>query len=78
MRCEKCGTQNPPGFTLCIFCKAELEEEVQEEDITYGYLVCSECKGYYELQEGESPEDYYECECGGKLIFHWYKEEFLE
>jgi DNA-directed RNA polymerase subunit RPC12/RpoP len=76
MRCEKCGTQNPPGFRLCIFCKAELEE--LEEDTNYGYLVCSECKGYYELQEGENPEDFYECECGGKLIFYWYKEEFME
>jgi len=75
MRCEKCGTQNPPGFTFCVFCKAELEEE---QDTDHGYLVCSECKGYYELQEGESPEDFTECECGGELIFYWYKEEFMD
>ncbi len=32
------------------------------------YLVCDICGGYYELQEGESPEDFVgECECGGKL-----------
>ncbi len=33
-----------------------------------GYLRCEKCGGYYELQEGESPEDFEECECGGKLI----------
>lgn len=77
MRCQECGTQNPPGFTFCVFCKTELENE-QEEDTSYGYLVCSECKGYYELQEGENPEDFYECECGGILEFYWYKEEFME
>ncbi len=75
MRCEKCGTQNPPGFTFCVFCKAELEEE---QNTGQGYLVCSECKGYYELQEGENPEDFEMCECGGELIFYWYKEEFMD
>lgn len=35
-----------------------------------GYLVCDACGGYYELQEGEKPEDYSdECECGGKLHY---------
>lgn len=34
------------------------------------YLVCDDCKGYYELKEGESPEDFIlKCECGGKLVF---------
>lgn len=34
------------------------------------YLVCDKCKGYYELQPGESPEDFnLTCECGGKLEF---------
>jgi hypothetical protein len=32
------------------------------------YLVCDECGGYYELQEGESPEDFLlKCDCGGRL-----------
>lgn len=74
MRCKKCGTQNPPNFTFCIFCNAKLEPEENK----YGYLVCSECGGYYELQEGESPEDFSECECGGKLRFHRSKKEFKE
>lgn len=34
------------------------------------YLVCDKCGSYYELQPGESPEDFdLKCECGGKLEF---------
>lgn len=32
-----------------------------------GYLLCDKCRGCYELQEGESPEDFESCECGGTL-----------
>jgi hypothetical protein len=33
-----------------------------------GYLVCDTCGGYYELQTGETPDDFSnECECGGML-----------
>ena len=35
-----------------------------------GYFVCEKCKGYYELQPGESPEKYEKCECGGKLRYY--------
>ena len=31
-------------------------------------LVCENCNGYYELQSGESPEDFDLCPCGGKLV----------
>ena len=34
-----------------------------------GYLVCNKCGGYYKLQPGESPEDFEECQCGGKLRY---------
>ena len=34
-----------------------------------GYLACEECGGYYELQDGESSEDYDQCRCGGKLEY---------
>jgi hypothetical protein len=35
-----------------------------------GYLVCDKCKGSYELQIGESSEDFdLVCECGGNLEF---------
>ena len=33
------------------------------------YLVCNNCGGYYELQQGESWKDFdTECECGGQLV----------
>lgn len=32
------------------------------------FLVCKSCGGYYQLAEGEEPEDFDDaCECGGKL-----------
>lgn len=31
------------------------------------YLICKKCNGYYELQDGESLEDFDRCSCGGKL-----------
>ncbi|MDD1775633.1 MAG: hypothetical protein LUQ24_08890 [Methanobacterium sp.] len=34
-----------------------------------GYLICAKCGGYYQLQPGESPEDFLECQCGGKLEY---------
>jgi hypothetical protein len=35
----------------------------------HGYLECDNCRGYYELQDGESPEEFNECECGRKLLY---------
>jgi len=35
----------------------------------YGYLECEECGGYYELELGESPEDFEKCQCGGNLRY---------
>jgi len=34
-----------------------------------GYLVCYSCGGYYELRQGEAPNHYKHCCCGGKLKF---------
>ncbi|MCE7700221.1 MAG: hypothetical protein K8E24_015790 [Methanobacterium paludis] len=35
-----------------------------------GYLICDNCGGYYELQEGELPGDFSnKCECGGNLKY---------
>jgi len=35
-----------------------------------GCLVCNKCRSYYQLKEGEFPEDYDdECDCGGKLEY---------
>lgn len=34
-----------------------------------GYLVCKDCGDYYELQPGETANDFDRCQCGGKLIY---------
>lgn len=34
-----------------------------------GYLICENCNGYYQLQEGESPSEFDFCECGGHLNY---------
>ncbi|MDO8869800.1 MAG: hypothetical protein Q7V10_03510 [Methanobacteriaceae archaeon] len=34
-----------------------------------GYLICENCNGYYQLQEGESPSEFDLCECGGHLNY---------
>jgi hypothetical protein len=33
------------------------------------FLVCEKCGGYYQLQKGESPDDFESCLCGGKLTY---------
>lgn len=40
-----------------------------------GYLECQKCGGIYELQEGESPEDYDVCHCGGVIEYHLSPDE---
>jgi len=34
------------------------------------YMVCRDCRGYYKLQEGENPEDFEKCQCGGILKYY--------
>jgi len=33
------------------------------------FLICEKCRGYYELQKGESPDDFESCLCGGTLEY---------
>lgn len=33
------------------------------------YIVCDDCGGYYKLEEGESLEDFDECQCGGTIRY---------
>ncbi len=33
------------------------------------YVICEDCQGYYELEKGESLDDFQACHCGGKLIY---------
>lgn len=42
----------------------------QEQPKSDDYIVCDKCGGYYQLQPGESPDDFSEeCECGGNLEY---------
>ena len=46
----------------------KLKKIREQRETKPGYLVCDSCGGYYELQTGETPDDFSdECECGGKL-----------
>jgi hypothetical protein len=45
------------------------EKKLTTKKENSGYLIYEKCNGYYELQEGESPEDFESCECGGNLKF---------
>lgn len=39
------------------------------------YLICDSCEGVYELEKGESPEDFdLQCDCGGK--FHYFATKY--
>lgn len=42
------------------------------------YLKCKECGGVYELKEGESPEDFDVCYCGGEIEYHLSRDELKE
>ncbi|BDZ68324.1 hypothetical protein [Methanobacterium ferruginis] len=33
------------------------------------YIICDECGGFYELEKGESIEDFESCLCGGSLSY---------
>jgi hypothetical protein len=51
------------------------EDLKEESNLKRGYLVCDRCGSYYQLQKGESPEDFsFECDCGGRLTY----KEFLD
>ena len=43
------------------------------------YLICENCGNYYELVEGESPEDFQlECDCGGELGYYSTKYDYYK
>lgn len=43
-----------------------------------GYLKCKECGEVYKLQEGESPDDFNMCHCGGEIEYHLSRDELQE
>jgi hypothetical protein len=42
------------------------------------FLECDDCGGYYELEEGESLDDFDVCQCGGELKYFNSLQNFLE
>lgn len=42
--------------------------EISNSD-SMAYVICKKCGGYYELEEGESPDDFEACNCGGNLSY---------
>lgn len=70
--CSNCGKRNSEKDKFCGECGSSLTEstEITKPKVeNRGYLVCSKCGGSYKLKEGESPDDFDSCECGGKLKF---------
>ena len=43
-----------------------------------GYLKCKECGEVYKLQEGESPDDFNMCHCGGEIEYHLCSDQLQE
>ncbi len=71
--CPECGAEVLEyGFkdgTRLIRDKKEYHKKVKKSSES-GFLICDKCRGYYELDPEESPEDFAnECECGGKLVY---------
>ena len=58
-----------------VLDREENRESVQFSNESAGYLVCSGCDGFYELQEDETPEDFDKCECGSPLVYYKTREE---
>ena len=49
--------------------KEKFREKQKIQSVNGGYLLCENCKGYYELQPDETAEDFESCQCGGKLKY---------
>jgi len=62
------GLMKDLGGLLDKSSKKSSEKTIKPARKDQKFLVCNQCGGYYQLQSGESPEDFsLECDCGGKL-----------
>lgn len=59
-----------------VLDREENRDSIQLSNESAGYLVCSGCEGFYELQEDETPEDFDKCECGSPLVYYKTREKF--
>jgi len=62
------GLMKDLGGFLDKSSKKSSKSMIKPKKKEQNFLVCDTCGGYYELQTGESPEDFSdECDCGGHL-----------
>lgn len=68
--------RTPQGWVLdrrdpyVIWSLLEVESFTEGyENLSNGYLFCGDCEGYYALEDGEYPEDFDVCQCGGSLRY---------
>ncbi|MGB9937518.1 MAG: TIM44-like domain-containing protein [Methanobacterium sp.] len=64
-------------YVIWSFLEAESFTEGYD-NLDNGYLFCGDCEGYYALEEGESPEDFDVCQCGGSLTYYDGNEGLLK
>jgi hypothetical protein len=57
-------------YVVWSFLEAKSFTEGYDEDLSNGYMFCGNCEGYYALEDGESPEDFDVCRCGGSLRYY--------
>ena len=69
--CPNCGINNPDYASFCLDCGKSFPSSNKPHKIaeSLGYVACDVCHGIYELQEGESFEDFESCQCGGNLTY---------
>jgi len=64
------GLMKDLGSFLDKSSKSSKKKTIKPKKKDQSFLVCDKCGGYYELQKGESPEDFTDkCECGGRRFF---------
>jgi hypothetical protein len=62
------GLMKDLGSFLGKSSKTDSRKKIKPAKKDQHFLVCNKCGGYYELKEGESPDDFdLECDCGGHL-----------
>lgn len=56
-------------LTIAFVILAYIRRKKDLSSNTKNWVACQRCGGYYELQNGESLEDFERCQCGGKLYY---------
>lgn len=56
-------------LVLISWARRKSHDLTKTPEVKGRYVWCEECKGYYKLEEDESPQDFESCHCGGKLAY---------